>query len=242
MVLSFCSVYTLNKINVSYMEDCNMASILVDYENVCSQNGLDGVQFLNSADTLYIFYSASCDRIRADYMEQIKASDCTFRIIKLVKPGKNGLDFYIATEIGKLVSIGEKQIAIISKDKGFSAVVDYIEATSNNDIKILYAPSVEKGLSAFQDPENADRRRAIHDKLTTLDIAAEQARYEEHQRIKAKIESALCGTDYKVELDNIVDFASSQLGKPKKDIYSNTLHEYGIRNGLHIYRLIKKVM
>ena len=219
-----------------------MAIILVDYENVCNQNGLDGVQFLNTGDTLYIFYSVSCEKIRADYMEQIKASGCKFIVIKLVRKGKNGLDFYIAIEIGKLVSQGETQIAIISKDKGFSAVVDYIEATSNNNVRILYAPTVEKGLSTFQDPENADRRRAIHDKLTSLDIAAEHARYEERQRIKAKIESALCGTDYKVELDNIVDFASSQFGKSQKDIYSNTLHEYGIKNGLHIYRLIKKVI
>ena len=219
-----------------------MATILVDYENVCNQNGLDGVQFLNSGDTLSLFYSSDCERIRADYMEQIKASDCIFRAVKLVRRGKNGLDFYIATEIGKLVSQGENQIAIISKDKGFGAVIDYIEATSNNDVKILYAPTVEKGLSTFQDPENADRRRAIHDKLATFDIAAEQARYEEHQRIKAQIKSALVGTTYKAELDNIVDFASSQVGKAQKDIYSSALHEYGIRNGLQIYRLIKNVI
>ena len=102
-----------------------MAAILVDYENVGNVNGLRGVDVLNKGDTLIIFFSGNCGKIRTDYMQQIKESQCQFRAVKLKTAGKNGLDFYIATECGIISERGEKQIAIISNDKGFQAVIDF---------------------------------------------------------------------------------------------------------------------
>ena len=49
-----------------------MAAILVDYENVGNVNGLRGVDVLNKGDTLIIFFSGNCGKIRTDYMQQIK--------------------------------------------------------------------------------------------------------------------------------------------------------------------------
>lgn len=66
-----------------------MATILVDYENVHGSNGLKGTEYLNEKDTLVIFYSQSCGKIRYDFMEGIEASGCEFRICKLLKVGKN---------------------------------------------------------------------------------------------------------------------------------------------------------
>ena len=43
-----------------------MAVVLVDYENVVAARGLKGVEYLNSGDKLFIFYSSCCKKIRAD--------------------------------------------------------------------------------------------------------------------------------------------------------------------------------
>lgn len=74
-----------------------MAAILVDYENVFVSNGLKGVDALSEDDTLIIFYSDSCRKIRREFMQSINNSGCEFRILKLKNSGKNALDFYIAT-------------------------------------------------------------------------------------------------------------------------------------------------
>ena len=72
-----------------------MASILVDYENVNGSNGLKGADALCADDTLIIFYSNCCGKIRCDYLQNIKDSGCEFRVVKLKGSGKNALDFYI---------------------------------------------------------------------------------------------------------------------------------------------------
>ena len=43
-----------------------MATILVDYENVFTTDGLKGVEYLNEKDTLIVFYSQCCEKIRAE--------------------------------------------------------------------------------------------------------------------------------------------------------------------------------
>jgi phosphatidate phosphatase PAH1 len=65
------------------------------------------VDVLNKGDTLIIFFSGNCGKIRTDYMQQIKESQCQFRAVKLKTAGKNGLDFYIATECGIISERGE---------------------------------------------------------------------------------------------------------------------------------------
>ena len=76
-----------------------MATILVDYENVFASDGLKGVDALRKDDTLIVFYSDSCRKIRQDFIKTIDASGCKFRILKLKNPGKNALDFYIASAV-----------------------------------------------------------------------------------------------------------------------------------------------
>ena len=49
----------------------SLATILVDYENVSTTEGLKGAEYLNENDTLIIFYSQCCEKIRAEYMELI---------------------------------------------------------------------------------------------------------------------------------------------------------------------------
>ena len=68
-----------------------MATILVDYENVSTTDGLKGVEYLNEKDTLIIFYSQCCEKIRAEYIEMIekikKAFEGTHTIFKKLFSG-----------------------------------------------------------------------------------------------------------------------------------------------------------
>lgn len=55
-----------------------MPALLVDYENVNGSNGLKGVDALCEKDTLIIFYSNCCTRIRYDHMQDIIESGCEY--------------------------------------------------------------------------------------------------------------------------------------------------------------------
>lgn len=55
-----------------------MPALLVDYENVNGSNGLKGVDALCEKDTLIIFYSNCCTRIRYDHMQDIIESGCKY--------------------------------------------------------------------------------------------------------------------------------------------------------------------
>jgi len=65
-----------------------METIRVDYENVISTDGLKGVEYLNENDTLVIFYSQCCEKIRVEYIEMIEKSKCEFKTYKLARTGK----------------------------------------------------------------------------------------------------------------------------------------------------------
>lgn len=139
-----------------------LVTILVDYENVSSTDGLKGVEYLNENDTLIIFYSQCCEKIRAEYIEMIEKSRCEFKTYKLARTGKNALDFYIAVECGVLGSRGENQISIISKDKGFGAVSDFFRIQEElAGVTVRVASNVENALVALNAPEDEIRKKLI---------------------------------------------------------------------------------
>ena len=190
-----------------------MASILVDYENVNGSNGLRGVDALSEDDILIIFYSGCCEKVRYDYMQEIRESGCEFRVIKLKGSGKNALDFYIAAECGVLSERGERQIAIISNDKGFQAVIDFFCMDSMAaKIQIVRAGNVENALTAFSDPGNDRRREILH------------------------------GTAYEEKTAEIIDFIDLRKKQGRKALYTGSLQRFGRKDGTAIYRLIKSRM
>lgn len=220
-----------------------LATILVDYENVCSTDGLKGVEYLNENDTLIIFYSQCCEKIRAEYIELIERSKCEFKIYKLARTGKNALDFYIAVECGILSSSSETQISIISKDKGFSAVSDFFRIKSELEhVMVRVAPNVESALVSLHAPEDETRKRLIKEKSKALNIEAEQARIQEHRAFVKKIEKLFEGTEYEEKTNHIVRFVEKQDVKRPKLLYTGSLHEFGRTDGRAIYRILKEVV
>ena len=220
-----------------------MATILVDYENVSSSGGLKGVEYLNEKDTLIIFYSQCCEKIRAEYIEMIEKSRCGFKIYKLSRTGKNALDFYIAVECGFISANGEKQIAIVSKDKGFSAIADFFRIKNEIENVMIYAaPNVEEALMKLMVPENAERRSIIKEKSKSLNIEAEQARIQEHSAFVDKIVKAFEGTVYEKKTDSILRFIEERDINVPKLLYTGSLHEFGREDGRVIYQMLKRVV
>ena len=202
-----------------------MAAILVDYENVNGSNGLKGADALCADDTLIIFYSNCCGKIRCDYLQDIKDSGCEFRVVKLKGSGKNALDFYIAAECGIISERGEKKIGIISNDKGFQAVIDFF--CVNRDAakpQVVKAGNIENAFTLFNSSRDIWRRKMLQNRMSTLDLAAECARIEERNKMRKELEGILEGTEYEERTAEIIDFMESKKLQGKKELYLSLIH------------------
>lgn len=97
--------------------------------------------------------------------------------------GKNALDFYIATECGIASQKGEKQLAIISNDKGYQAVMDFFEViNAAQEIQIVRAGNVETALTMLETAENAVRRKRLQKRMEMLDLETEYSKLEKNER------------------------------------------------------------
>ena len=220
-----------------------MAVILVDYENVHGSNGLKGTEVLRSDDTLIIFYSESCRKIKQEDMQFICESKCRFRIVKLKNTGKNALDFYIAVECGILYEQGMKDLAIVSNDKGFQAILDYFSMNKAiSDIHIVRAGTLESAFILLDTPENFDRREALRHSAAMLDIAEEYVRIEERNSIESRIREAMRGTDYEDKISEIINWVEGKGQSGNKSLYTSSLHSFGKTAGTEIYRLVKHIV
>lgn len=166
-----------------------MAIIMIDYENRGIES-LKGIHHLNCQDSLYIFYSDCCRKIHAEYMKLIFDTGCDFQICKLKNTGKNALDFYIATKLGAIFGQGyEGEIAIISKDKGYRALIDFWKQNEGMKRNVVLAPDIETGLSLLSMPEDKERRVWIQNCMKQLDLGEEYAKYEQRKAFRSKLES-----------------------------------------------------
>ena len=173
-------------------------------------------------------------------MQEILESGCRFRVIKLKEAGKNALDFYIAAECGRISEQGEKEIAIISNDKGFQAVIDFFTADQEAaDIQIVKAGNIENALAAFQLPEDANRRGMLQQRKKLLDLATECTKIEIQNKIKRDLQAILAGTAYEGKSTEIIDFVSKCQKSGKKAVYTGSLHAFGKKQGIEIYKLIR---
>lgn len=132
-----------------------MAIFLIDYENVQSACPLYGIECLNKNDFIILFYSDCAKTISRYYWNLFCSKSCNAKLVKLVRPSKNALDFYISVEVGRFLAFGEKQIAIISNDRGYGAVLDYV----NNYLKdcsqvVVRTSSIAEARTIFGSPES----------------------------------------------------------------------------------------
>lgn len=219
-----------------------MAVILVDYENVSMKDGLKGIEYLNVKDRLIIFYSQCCPKIRRDCMEAILSAGCFFQVYMLKRTGKNALDFYIAAECGYVSHTGESEIAIISNDKGFDALIDFFKLkTETQDIQLIRVANIEKALMGLNSPADSQRKEILCEKSGLLDLATEYGKYEERNAMCARLKEVLRGTKYENRTAEVIDFAVARKDTTRKALYTGTLHHFGKSEGTDIYRILKNL-
>lgn len=101
---------------------------------------------------------------------------------------------------------------------------------------------IEHGLEKLTDPDDIERRQLIRSRLQALDLEVEYGRVLEANAVRAKITELLQDTEYNSMTDNIVSFFTENNKESAKKLYTGTLHEFGLRDGVAIYRLLKDVV
>ena len=98
--------------------------VLIDYENV---HAIDLKPLLNHDVLIKVFHGGK-DKFTSDFTNMaIRFGKDKIELIQIVGEGKNALDFHIAYFIGKFANeIEDPAFHIISKDKGFKPLVDFL--------------------------------------------------------------------------------------------------------------------
>ena len=209
---------------------------LIDFENVGSE-GLKGAEYLLKEDTVIIFFSRACEQIHQGCLHQIMESFCRLDICKLKKTGKNGLDFYIATKVGEVFGSGYSgKAAIVSKDQGFTAVRDYWRCRGKVFREVILGSNLEQCILSAN--ENRFRTTQIREKLKPVKLETEFARYEERMKVRRILEKEFADTAYEEKLGAIQGLVEKGAGK--KILYLDSVKTFGKKDGLEIYRRMKK--
>ena len=212
--------------------------ILVDYENVGSC-GLIGSDMLCTNDIVTIFYNSSNVSIERQYINAIKRQAGGFSIVKLIRSGKNALDFYIAVMVGQIILDNPHNIIlIVSKDKGFRVINDY--CTKYTDLKsgVYISDNIEAGIVACEN--DTLRRRMIIERRTRLSIEAEFKSYMLLKERQNNITTVLTGTEYETLSSDIVSITEPCTSS--REIYLSMLKRFGRDSGCRIYRIIKEAI
>lgn len=116
-----------------------MTVYLVDFENVRSE-GLRGVENLSEDDKVVIFYSVNADAITFDVHVLLSRSRAEIETFRILRGGRNSLDFQLSTYLGYLVMENRyRDIVIVSQDKGFLCAASFWDANPelcNADIRM----------------------------------------------------------------------------------------------------------
>lgn len=219
-----------------------MATFLIDYENV-KWDGLEGVQYLNSKDTIYLFYSVHACNIRTEHLEAIQKSGCDFYAYKLEKTGKNALDFYLTYQIGEIVGSGaDNQLVIVSNDAGFKAVLDFFKQKHDgeNEMKLIQESCIAQGIIKLNATEDIERRREVGRLYRKQNIDTALDEMKEKTSSKKKLRKAIHGTKYQSYFEQIYAIVENTSVQPEmRQIYINALKKFGGKDGLAIYNLVK---
>ena len=191
---------------------------LVDLENVHNP-GLSGADQLCAEDSLILFFSESSRNIERRYLTEIENADCQLETYKLKTTGKNALDFYIAVRVGEILCAApDASIGIISKDKGYKAVCEFVRMRGKSVGRVVKSTTIEGAILAADEANHRTKR--IQRQVQTENIESFYAAHHEHM---------------------LADILSIVFGKEHspKVIYLDSLRHFGRKNGTEIYRRLK---
>ena len=202
---------------------------LVDYENVGIE-GLRGYSETKKDDEVHIFFSKNANKMNREIFNTFVINGCDIFISKLKTINKNALDFYIVSKLGELIGKNtEDNIAVISKDKGFNAAIEYWKSVRNNSAKILLANTLGEAIS---------QRNEVLLSEESESIDALYNEYRRTQNIKNKIIDRFNGTKFEPCISEILEILEKE--NDKSGIYRKALHVFGRENGLKIYQTLKE--
>lgn len=220
-----------------------MALFLVDFENVKGTDAFNGADLLTPDDTVCIFYSKEAFRLKAYEYEALQRSGCKIEYYKLIKGGKNALDFYI---VGKASSELHKKcdaIGIISNDSGYDTFVDYISNYEGIDKKVVKCSgTIRKVLSVMSTDalgRAGEANRSLQaisidtlaNQATALKVKADEVR----EVLKEYLEEQNCSID-----DYTGSFIQDMWTVPLKEVYSKSLQTFGKDNGIEVHYMVKE--
>lgn len=213
---------------------------MVDYENINCSDGLKGIEYLTEEDKIYIFYSKFCEKIKREYIDIIEKRGCELHVYKLKRSAKNALDFYIAAQLGECWGNNEKcQIAIISKDNGFQALVDFSTIKENRKgKKVVLGPTLEQAILKLEN--NSTRYNIIKKNGETVDINDAYKEISRKKQFRTSTLQIFSETSYEDVAQQVVEIIESMGARNLKQLYSGLLHSFGKKKGREIYYLVKQ--
>ncbi len=215
-----------------------MIYFMIDLENTHSA-GLRGAEYLCPQDNITFFFSQNSKNVAYGKLRKIFESGCKIDICKLVRSGKNALDFYIAGKIGELYGSGyQGDVAIVSKDKDFRAVCDYWSQCANPSRNVVMRQNIEESIIALN--ENSQRRHHIQKELQSADLEETYQRFLEERRIYRALHQVCGSAEYADKLNLMMDFVSAN-GVTGRGIYLTALKIFGRTKGLELYRTLKTI-
>lgn len=160
----------------------NKTKIYVDFENV-KLKGLEGLDELTEKDTLYLFYSKNAETLTVPIHESIKNSKANIETIEC-STGSNAMDFVISTLLGSHVKTDTEKTKyfIVSKDKGYQAIIDYWK---DFDIKRILNLKQVNNENLEVDEEKPIKKKVIQKKNISKKV--NQPKQQQSQKKKHKI-------------------------------------------------------
>lgn len=210
---------------------------LVDYENMTGHHPFDGVEFLSENDTLVIFFSQTAATIRYGDLSKIEKSNCKVRLIKLVQQRKNGLDFYIASFVGKIFgdSQSSEEAVIITGDTGLSAVSDFWKSFGGNKYSVIVSKNIADAIC--QSKTDSDIKNQAREYNNRVNIEFEISRINQKRKLKNSFLALLTGTGFEDRIDEIL--LTFENSKNSRNRYNEFLKAFGRAAGGEIYNFIK---
>lgn len=101
-----------------------LSTYLIDFENV-GNHWAEVLKDASEGDTAVLFYTDNSPKAMLEQLEKIERRGVAIKF-RRCRPGRNGLDFQLSSELGYLIGRGgEGRYVIVSDDTGYGVLADY---------------------------------------------------------------------------------------------------------------------
>ena len=208
---------------------------LVDFENV-GVSGLNGLQLPGEDSEIRIFLSVSAHLGTAEIREDILASKARIETFFCNSGHKNAMDFEIAAYAGAALERKDTtRISIISVDHGYAVLEDYARRIRKEVTLYRARNIIEAYVAAQEDLVHVDyahkNRENVEFKIIMEDL--KKKRHGERM-VQYRLRDL---SDEEIKRATVL----FETKRPGKEMYLQTLHEFGRVKGTEIYRQLKKL-